>query len=249
MQGEGRVPQPGIAVVPVAVAPDGLGERGRRRRADGAARLVGEGLQGDERAHDQVAPAAVVGAASDPVVPVVPRVVAGCEAVEGERGVGLRGEPGEREGAADVARHGEGGNGGVVLANETDGAVQAEAVAGGDEDEAVTGRGGPGRDRAVLVTHDQLHLHLDGATTTLDDAVDHRVAVVRRHEVAHRHRACRRLEDRLENQGLRFVMAGDLGYLALRSDQPPSVARVAEQRREGGAGVDSRRAPPVDRIR
>ena len=27
----------------------------------------------------------------------------------------------------------------MVLANETDGAVQAEAVAGGDEDEAITG--------------------------------------------------------------------------------------------------------------
>ena len=77
------------------------------------------------------------------------------------------------------AAHRKGGNGGVVFANETDGAVQAEAVTGGDEDEAVTGSGGPGRDRAVLVTHDQLHLHLDGATSTLDDAVDHRVTVVR----------------------------------------------------------------------
>ncbi len=223
-----------------------LGERGRRRRANRAAGLVGEGLQGDERADDQVAPAAGVGAATDPVVPVVPRVVAGGEAVEGERGVDLRGEPGEREGAASVARDGEGGNGGVVIANETDGAVQAKAVTAGDEDEAVTGGGSPRRDRAVLVTHDQLHLHLDGATTTLDDAVDHRVAVVRRHEVAHRHRARRRLEDRLENQGLWFVMASDLGHLALRSDQPPSIARVAEQRREGGSGIDSRRAPPVD---
>ena len=134
----------------------------------------------------------------------------------------------------------------MVLANETDGAVQAEAVAGGDEDEAVTGSGGPGRDRAVLVPHDQLHLHLDGATSALDDAVDHRVTVVRRHEVAHRHRARRRLEDRLENHGLRFVLAGDLGHLALRGDQPPSVARVAEQCREDGTGVDPRRAPPVD---
>ena len=136
----------------------------------------------------------------------------------------------------------------VVLscADETDRAVQAQAVAAGDEDEAVTGSGGPGRDRAVLEAHDQLHLHLDGATSTLDDAVDRRVTVVRRHEVGHRHRSRRRLEDRLENQGLRFVAAGDLGHLALRGDQPPSVARVAEQRREGGAGVDSGRAPPVD---
>ena len=84
-----------------------------------------------------------------------------------------RGEPGEREGAAGVARHGERRNGGLVLAGETDGAVQAEAVAGGDEDQAVTGCGGPRRDGAVLVPHDQLHLHLDGAATTLDDAVDH----------------------------------------------------------------------------
>ena len=51
--------------------------------------------------------------------------------------------------------------------------MQAEAVPGGDQDEAITGRGGPGGDRTVLVAHDQLHLHFDGATTALDDAVDH----------------------------------------------------------------------------
>jgi hypothetical protein len=173
-------------------------------------------------------------------------MVASRQAVQRERSVVHRGEPGEREGATEVARHGEGGDGGVVLAHERDRAVQAEAVAGSDENEAITGRGGPRCDRAVFVAHDQLHLHFDGATSALDNAVDHGVTVVRRHEVGHRHRARRRLEDRHENQGVRFVMAGDLGHFALRSDQPASIARVAEQRREGGTGVDSGCAPPVD---
>jgi hypothetical protein len=135
---------------------------------------------------------------------------------------------------------------GVVGADEPDRAVQSQAVAAGNEDKTVTGGGGPRRNGAVLEPHDQLQLHLDGATSTLDDAVDRRVAVVRRHEVAHRHRSRRRLEDRLENQGFRFVAARDLGHLVLRGDQPPSVARVAEQRREDGTGVDSWRTPPVD---
>jgi hypothetical protein len=87
-------------------------------------------------------------------------VVASGEAVERERGVGLGGEPGEREGAPYVVRDGEGGNRGVVIANETDGAVQAEAITAGNKDEAITNRSSPGRNRGLLVSHDQFHLHL-----------------------------------------------------------------------------------------
>src|SRR5580658_3065913 len=54
IESKGGVPEPGVAIVPVPVAADGLGERGRRRGTDGTGGVEGEGLQGDERAHDQV---------------------------------------------------------------------------------------------------------------------------------------------------------------------------------------------------
>ncbi len=55
-QRERGVAQPAVAVVPVARAADLLGQRRRRRRDDAAGRRVGQRLEGDQRAHDRVAP-------------------------------------------------------------------------------------------------------------------------------------------------------------------------------------------------
>ena len=73
-QGEGRVADPAVAVVPVALAAGRLGQRGGRRGDDRAARRVGEALQRQGRALEVRAPR-VVGerAAGQPVLPVVRR--------------------------------------------------------------------------------------------------------------------------------------------------------------------------------
>ena len=74
LQGEGRVADPGVAVVPVALPAGRLGQRGRRRRHRRAGRHVGESLDRERRALDRVAPA-VVGQArpAQPAAPVLGR--------------------------------------------------------------------------------------------------------------------------------------------------------------------------------
>ncbi len=73
---EGRVADPGVAVVPVALAAGGLGERGRERRDHAAGRRVHQTLQGQGRALQFVAPG-VVGelAPGEPAAPRLPGLV------------------------------------------------------------------------------------------------------------------------------------------------------------------------------
>ena len=59
LQGEGRVPHPGVAVVPVALATRRLGQRRGQRRDRRAGRHVGQALDGQRRALDRLAPAVV----------------------------------------------------------------------------------------------------------------------------------------------------------------------------------------------
>ena len=59
LQREGRVAQPRVAVVPVALAAGRLRQRGRERRDRRAGRHVGEALDRERRALDRIAPAVV----------------------------------------------------------------------------------------------------------------------------------------------------------------------------------------------
>ena len=59
LQREGRVAQPRVAVVPVALASRRLGQRGRQRRDGRAGRHVGQPLDRERRALDRLAPAVV----------------------------------------------------------------------------------------------------------------------------------------------------------------------------------------------
>ena len=70
LQGEGRVAHPGVAVIPVALAARGLGQRRGQRRNRRAGRHVGEALDRQRRALDRLAPA-VVGKAG-PAEPAPP---------------------------------------------------------------------------------------------------------------------------------------------------------------------------------
>ncbi len=73
LQRERGVAQPRVAVVPVALAPGGLRQRGRERGDGGAGGHVGEALDRERRALDRLAPA-VVGqsGAPEPAAPVAP---------------------------------------------------------------------------------------------------------------------------------------------------------------------------------
>ena len=75
VEGERGVANPGVAVVPVAPAADGLGQRGRRRRDDGAGGGVGEQLEHQRAALDHLPPAPLVGAVADPPSPVAHRLL------------------------------------------------------------------------------------------------------------------------------------------------------------------------------
>ena len=59
LQRERRVAHPRVAVVPVALAPGRLGQRGRQRRDGRAGRHVGQALDRQRRALDRLAPAMV----------------------------------------------------------------------------------------------------------------------------------------------------------------------------------------------
>ena len=68
---ERGVADPGVAVVPVPVPADVLGQAGRRRGDDGAGGLEGQQLEQERAPADGLAPPPGVGAAVEPVPPVV----------------------------------------------------------------------------------------------------------------------------------------------------------------------------------
>ena len=77
LDGEAGVADPGVAVVPVALAADVLGQRRRRRGDDRAGRLVGQALQDPAAVVHEVPPRALVG-----LVQVGPRLPGRERAVE-----------------------------------------------------------------------------------------------------------------------------------------------------------------------
>ena len=81
-QGQSRVAQPAVAVVPVANAPDRFRQRRRGRRDDAARRRVRQRLQRDERAPDRIATSAPPRALAHPVAPVVERLAEGLLGVD-----------------------------------------------------------------------------------------------------------------------------------------------------------------------
>ena len=75
VDGERAVPDPGVAVVPVALPAFLLGQPGGRRRDRGPGRRVGHQLQRDRRTGDHLAPAAGVAGPVQPAAPEPRRVI------------------------------------------------------------------------------------------------------------------------------------------------------------------------------
>ncbi len=94
---EGRVAHPAVAVVPVARAPGGLGQRGRKRRHQGSRGHEGQALQHERRALQVKAPGMVwVGAFAQPSAPEAGRSLDVFLGVSGTLGPFQALRPGER---------------------------------------------------------------------------------------------------------------------------------------------------------
>ena len=268
LEGERRVAHPRVAVVPVALAARGLGERCRQRRDGRPGRHVGQPLDREGRPLDRVAPAMVGDAGSaEPRAPEAHR----------------RGEPGL--GLLDVLRASQPlrpGQGAVRLVTRLQDVPCPHAPALDAEREICSEADRLPRSRRVghvpialdqrprrllaTVAEDGLadQLDLDVSFEALDGAHEHVVGVVvgRRARVgrdlvlvvprAHGQRgtdddpAARRLPGRLEDVRPRLVHARR--RMVDRERRQAERARPAvEQAPEHARRVEARNAQPVDR--
>ena len=231
LQREARVTDPGVAVVPVALPADGLGQRGRGRGDDRPGGAVGQPLEHPRAELHELLVRAVVD-----VVLELPRAPAFDRVVDAAGDLGRRGRlrrigDGRHAGADDdLVRAAEGATAFVGLAEERP-------------------------HEAVLGPRRELHRQLDRAGDTLNLAQQlvRRVEAERmaalslceRERVAQHHRAGPGRERRLEHEGVRQVAALDRVFADGR-DRP--VARVGiEDPAEDRRAVEARQAEPVDR--
>ena len=246
-QRQGGVPDPAVAVVPVARAAELLRQRGGGGRDEAAGRAVGHRLQRDERAPDGLRPAAALGAAAGPLVPELLRVAQ--LGLRADRlGHGIVGElVGEGELRGLALGDGELADGPHVLAAQGYLGPQHHHV--GTRDGAhglLVDPRHPGDDRAVVEADHQLRPHLD-PTASADDETDQvRGVAAERHEVDERDGTFGGLEVGLEDQRVVAVAAADARGRLGRGDQPAAVLGPAEQGREAGARVEPGPAQPVD---
>ncbi len=125
--------------------------------------------------------------------------------------------------------------------------VRSDSASGpGDSQQRVSQPPYPRHHASVVEADDELHPHRHSAVNALDHPDHVRHDVARRHEVHQAHRPLARLELRLEHQRPLAVPTGGTADLALRRDQPATVALVSEERGEAGRRVEPRHAQPVD---
>ena len=246
-QGEGGVPQPAVAVVPVADPSELLGERGGGGGHDPAGGGIGQRLQGEQGADHRVLPAALVVDAAGPLAPPGLGVAEGLDRVDAARGRPVRGVPGEHEGCPLALGHGEVGQGGPVLAPHRDRGAQPDRVGPGDRVQRPVFVPHPGDDRAVVEADGQVHPHPHPPLDPLHDPGHVRVPVARGHAVDHPDHPVVGPVLGLQHQGVALVAAADLPDTPGRGEQPAAVGAVAEQGGEAGRRVEPGQAQPVDR--
>ena len=260
-EGEAGVPDPGVAVVPVAFAADLLGQRGRRGGDHRTGGLVGQRLQHPATVVDEIAPwPAVVLVQPGPRPPRVGR--------RAQRVVELLGRQRARPRFGRRA----------VLQPEQHTVARGERQPSGCGRTGDVERGGAGKhhdvgaapgDHAALHHRDQrlhqpvlrprreLHGHLDLATGALQRADEQagrggadRVRVVRAargERVGDGRGARRRRPCRLEQHRLVDVAAGRLGVRVDGAHRPvpgPRVEEPAEQAGESKRGAHSQSTEP-----
>jgi hypothetical protein len=247
LQGERGVPQPAVAVVPVAGTAELLGQRGGRRGDDAPGRGVGQCLQGDQGAAHRLGFPPVVAAPGHPVGPELLAVLDRLYRVDGPRPLGVRQRVGQHEGHRLALGDVELGGGGQVPADQLHGGAQPHRVGPGHRHVLATDLPHPRHDVAVVEPQPQLHPHPHPARHAGDQPDDVGGLTTRGHAVGDPDRALGRVPLAVQHEGLGPVRAPGAGAAGGWSEQPPARGLVPQQRGEAGGGVEPGQAQPVDR--
>ena len=246
VEGERGVPEPAVAIVPVAHAPDEFGQGGGRRGHDAAGGRIGHRLQRDERPQHGLVPRALVRTLGGPRLPPCGGVA------DGRRHVAFLGHglmrrvPREVEADFLARGHREFGHRGEIDAAHVRRGAQQESVGAGDSLDAARDAPHPRHDRPVVEADDQVHPHRHTAAHADDHAHEIGCAAARGHAVDEPHHTPLDLVLGLEDERPGPVAATDLLHLGRRGQEPAAVIGRAEERGETGAGVEAREAEPVD---
>jgi len=257
-QGERRVPQPAVPVVPVPVAPDGLGQRGGWRGHDRAGRRKGHELEHERAAKDGLPVRALVREAARPVLPPPPG--------QGDRpfGIAAHGRDHRRHVPVVPQDHEPPVAGAETLTPAKDGAAAGPQGHLAPEGDGLRAPGAEdGRRACSLDSRGTLpvsrpgieqDLHLDLALDHLDPPDD----LVRGpecgfgrlerrgHRIREARPAGRRGEGRLQDVRAGEVAAGDRADLARGPQGKSPAPRLVEDRCEDRGTVEAGQAEPVD---
>ena len=207
-QGERRIAQPAVAVVPVSLPTERFRQGGGGRGKDAAGRLVGERLQGDERSDHCLAPTMRLEIGK--VRPLLPPALGLLDHVLGGDGTlhfAVGREMGEHERNMLALAEAELGDGAHVLAPSVRCRPQRQAVRPGHRHELAVVTAHPRHDRPVFETDLQIHAHFDRAPRALDQPHDSRALLPQRHAVGDANAPLRQVELALEQEGVRDVPA------------------------------------------
>jgi len=257
--GQARVADPGVAVVPVALAADALGQRARGRGHDGARGPEGQALEHTRAELDELLVGALVDVVlSLPRAPALDRVVdAGGDELggAGHRALADGRRPVQAEADALALAHREARAHGRVLDRRRDARRDGDLVGAAERAPAAVLHPEERPHEPVLGPRRELHLKLDRPRDALDEAQD----LVRRvapevvaalagregHGVDQAHAAGRGGEDRLDDERAGQVAALG-GRRADGCDRPVAGVGV-EDAGEDGRRVVMGHAQPVDR--
>ena len=246
-QGEGAIAQPAVTVVPVPGAAEGLGERGRGRRDDAAARLVRQPLQRGERTVYGLLPAAIVDDVGSPVAPETLRVGHRLQTVDGQGPLAVGGRPGEHERDALPLGDCKAGDDLAVPLLVRGRGAQPERVRPRHGAHLATFYGDPGND--VPVVEASIQFARDFYPTLY--ALDHPHQVGRdaagRHAVDHAYRTLRGLPLGLQDERVGTVAASGAAAARGGGDAPAAVRLFAQQRGEAGRRVEAGETQPIHR--
>jgi hypothetical protein len=90
-------------------------------------------------------------------------------------------------------------------------------------------------------------VHVDGAANSFDDADDDGFVTAGRHAVDQANGAALGRELRFEHERVTSIAPSDLPRSGSWGQQPPAMARLAQERSEARVGSEVREAQPVNR--
>ena len=251
LEGQRRVAQPDVPVVPVAHAAELLRQARRRGGDDAAGVLVGERPQHEQRpAHLRRRSTGDVHVRRDPVAAtsrwcaVMPADTSG-----GSRRLPVRRVPGHRDVDGVALVHSEMRHVAVVVRGELR-AADDDGVRTGDGDDGAAVLLGtltdPRERRRIAEPDAQLLHHVHRAADSDDAAHQVGAAVAERHQVGDLDLAGLGHPPGHQHEGVLDIPPAGAHHAVLGSQQPATVVLVAQQRAERGRRVEPGQAQPVD---